>query len=257
MSLQHFFLKKQDVSNEIEASDNGAFVLDLCDQDIHHAKVLRLKPGEHIGVVDAKSNFFECEILEFDNHLIVRSCTKNTVKQNLQLWLCPGVSKANKLDDVIRACTEIGICGFIPTVFERSVVKIDNDKLNKRLERWNKIAKSAAMQSGQCFIPKIDFANNINSLCAKLDDFDFVFTCWELSNDSNCVQKICKELKNKFECPKIAIIVGPEGGISNEEIQLIKKINAKNEIISLGSSILRTETAGVVAPAIISFLMSC
>ena len=78
MSLQHFFLENQDFGNEVESSTDGSVVLSLSTEDLHHAKVLRLKPGEHIGVIDSKQKFFEVEIVDFAKDLIVKNSTKKT-----------------------------------------------------------------------------------------------------------------------------------------------------------------------------------
>ena len=75
MSLQHFFLENQDFGSEVEASDDGCITLSLSAEDLHHAKVLRLKPGEHIGVIDSKQRYFRCEIVDFQKGLIVKNVT--------------------------------------------------------------------------------------------------------------------------------------------------------------------------------------
>lgn len=256
MSLQHFFLENQILEDEISSSHDGSFKLDLNHEDLHHAKVLRLKPGEHIGVIDSTSNFYECEILDFDQSLIVKNCCHKNNSTNHQICLCPGISKANKLDDVIRACSEIGIDCFIPVAFERSVSKLDENKEEKKIERWNKIAKSAAMQSGQYRIPKIHQFVDVDGLCDCLKDFDCVFVCWEEAESKDEILDVCSNLKNSKETKKIAIVVGPEGGITKEEINSLQSCNNNTYVVSIGNSILRTETAGIVASAIIKFL-SC
>lgn len=175
MSLQHFFLKDQDLSKSIEQSSDGSVQLFLSSDDLHHAKVLRLNPGEHIGVIDCNSVYFECEIVDFTHELIVKNCQRDSsFDKHCSITLAPGVSKGNKLDDVIRACTEIGVDRFVPTVFERSVVKLDEKKQKSRLERWNKIAKSASMQSGRISIPEIDDILNVNQLAQSLSDYNAV-----------------------------------------------------------------------------------
>lgn len=187
MSLQHFFLEDQDFGNEAEASADGNVTLALSEQDLHHAKVLRLKPGEHIGVIDSKQRYFRCEIVDFQKALIVKNVTVTTgcLSQSagrettlaVGVWLCQGVAKGSKFDDVVRACTEIGVSGFIPVNFARSVSKLDAKKEATKNERWQKIAKSAAMQSGQFAIPKINQSVNVDVLCEQLADFDAVFIC--------------------------------------------------------------------------------
>lgn len=258
MSLQHFFLDKQVLSSEIEFSNNEGFKLNLNHDDFHHAKVLRLKAGEHIGVIDSAHVFYECEIVDFEDFLIVKNCQKTKYADNKnQLWLIQGVSKANKLDDIVRACTEIGVFGFIPVSFERSVVKLDEKKAISKIERWNKIAKSAAMQSGQINIPKINDVCSVDSLCDDLSDFDSVFVFWEESKNMQDVIDVCNKIKDSGSCKKIGIVVGPEGGISKEEVDKITNTNKNSFIVSFGDSILRTETAAIVACGLIKFLLSC
>lgn len=86
----------------------------------------------------------------------------------------PGLSKGSKLDDVVRACTEIGCAGFVPVQFSRCVVKLDSKKSKKRIDRLQKIAKSAAMQSGAIRISAVDQIITVEQLCNILQDFDFV-----------------------------------------------------------------------------------
>lgn len=78
MSLQHFFLENQDFGSEVEASADASVTLSLSAEDLHHAKVLRLKPGEHIGIIDSNQKFFEVEIVDFSSNLIVKNSTKKT-----------------------------------------------------------------------------------------------------------------------------------------------------------------------------------
>lgn len=259
MSLQHFFLQNQDFSKDIELQQGGPIPLNLSKEDLHHAKVLRLKPNEHIGIIDSLNKYFEVEIIEFDNKLIVKNSQNANVlpSKNYNLFLCPGMSKANKIDDVIRACTEIGIDGFIPVMFKRSVIKLDKKKKDNKIQRWKNIAKSASMQSGRFSIPSINNILNFDDLCSKLSDFDYIFVCWEESKCMEDIKIVSEKIKNCSLTQNIAIVIGPEGGISDEEINQLKQCNKNTYIVSIGKSILRTETAGIVASAIINFNLSC
>lgn len=258
MSYQHFFLKDQILSSEIETSGNSSFALNLSDEDLRHVKVLRLKGGEHIGVVDGAGVFYECEVMDASKTLKVRNATKKSPQaENIHLWLCPGLSKGNKLDDVIRGATEIGIYGFIPTIFDRSVVKLDEKKELNKIDRLKKIAKSASMQSGQYRLPSIQNFVEVDTLCKTLADFDAVFVCWEEEQSTKNLSDACLKLKASKDEINVAIIVGPEGGITNEEVQAFKNCNKNCYVVSIGSSILRTETASIAASSIIKFLLAC
>lgn len=188
MSLQHFFLENQNFGDEVEASADGSVTLSLSAEDLHHAKVLRLKVGEHIGVIDSKQAYYRCEVVDCQKELIVKNVTvppevlsqgacPEMTKPGRRLWLCQGIAKGSKFDEVVRDCTEIGVYGFIPVEFARSVAKLDAKKEATKIERWQKIAKSAAMQSGQFAIPKISAAVDVKTLCDQLTDFDCVFIC--------------------------------------------------------------------------------
>lgn len=86
MSYQHFFLKDQILKSEIESSGNSSFALDLSEEDLRHVKVLRLKSGEHIGVVDGAGVFYECEVMDTQKSLIVRNATKkSSLEENIHL----------------------------------------------------------------------------------------------------------------------------------------------------------------------------
>ena len=176
MSLNTFFLNDQVISDEIKAADGGTFQLNLGADDLHHANVLRLHAGEHIGVCDSGDVYYECEVVSCDkNSLQVKNSQKlQSALKAADVWLCPGLAKGSKVDDVIRAATEIGIAGFIPVQFSRSVVKLDAKKLTKKLERWQEIAKSAAMQSGAHKVAQLNSVANVNDLCKQLSDFDEV-----------------------------------------------------------------------------------
>lgn len=136
MSLQHFFLDNQDFELDLQGSEDGAVALRLSDDDVKHAKVLRLKAGEHVGIIDCKGKFFEVEILEAAPQMIVKNTGRAEAKKsNKHVCLAQGLSKGSKFDDIVRACTEIGVSGFIPVAFERSVSKLDDKKEASKTSR--------------------------------------------------------------------------------------------------------------------------
>ena len=113
------------------------------------------------------------------------------------------------------------------------------------------------MQSGQFSIPKVDLPVDVCELCERLEGFDHIFICWEETDSTREIYEVCKKIKVQNLPQKLAIIIGPEGGISADEVKMLQGCNEHSHLVSLGSSILRTETAGLVASAIIKFLTSC
>lgn len=244
MSLQTFFNNTQNVSDLISKNESSSFSLDISVEDYKHLRALRIKTGEHIGVVDCTGTYYNCEVESFNpSTLNIKNSQHVGVKKskhNISLFV--GLLKGTKLDDVVRSCTEIGISEFTFVEFERCVVKLEKTKINNRIERYKKIAKSAAIQSGAVCIPKI---NDVIPVCDLYDDlkkFDETYLFWEEAN-----KYVLDVLESCNKCTKnIAIVIGPEGGISPNEVENIKS-HSNVEVVSLGRSILRATTACTVA----------
>ena len=251
MSLPHFYLEEQVISQETRE----CFDLSLTEEDLKHARVMRLKNGEHIAVIDASSDYFECCIDSFEKSAITVHITQRLkAKTRPKIYLAQGLAKGDKMDSIIRHATELGITGFIPLLCKRSIVKLDQKKTRNRMQRWRTLAKSAAMQSGQPQIPKIFEPHSIS----KLSEFSRLATaqliCWEEADLSKTLpQAIDSTLQNSTTDAtdvSIVLVVGPEGGLDEEEVSELLNSHPHSYLISLGPSILRTETAGIIAPAL-------
>lgn len=124
---------------------------------------------------------------------------------------------------------------------KRCIVKLDDKTANKKIERWNKIAESAAKQSGRDIIPKVEEVKSISDICSSINNYDILIVAFE-GEESNTLKTELKKLTNK-ENLKIGIVIGPEGGIDIEEVNKLQNAGAK--IVTLGKRILRTETAPI------------
>lgn len=248
MSLQRFFLEEQIIADETQES----FPLRLAKDDEKHVRVLRLAPGEHIAVVDAASDYFECEIRGFDGQAPVVSISRHldAPKAGAQVMLVQGLAKGEKMDTVIRHATELGVCAFLPLLCERSIVKLDAKKTATRMQRWRTIAKSAAMQSGQPRIPRILEPARAADAARSLAELDAVLICWEEAPQTARLSDALASAVPTAKSARIAVVVGPEGGLAEREVELLLASNPRSSLVSLGPSILRTETAGIVAPAL-------
>ncbi len=255
MSLPRFFLSEQVLAEETEK----VFALDLESDDAKHLRVLRLNPGEHIAIIDAASDYFECQIEAFENGVPFVSISRHEKACNPQAYvmLCQGLAKGDKMDTVIRHATELGVTAFHPFSSSRSIVKLDAKKAQARTNRWSAIAKSAAMQSGQAKIPTVSEPASFSTLLEKLSTCDVVCICWEEAPETASLHEALSSALEKPQTlqmiPSIAVVVGPEGGISPDEVQKLLDCNINAHLVSLGSSILRTETAGIVAPALVLY----
>lgn len=252
MSLHHFFLDHQVITNIPDAE----FMLELSVEDAKHARVLRLEPGEHISVVDAASDYFELEITAVTPHgLTVKIARHVDVTGSvIPIALIQGLAKGDKMDRVVRQTTELGIDTIIPVQFRRSVVRLDDAKATKKTQRLQAIAREAAMQSGQPSIPHVLKPESFSAWCKTLSPDDLVLLCWEEAACSDTVLATMATLVQEYhEIPfsRISIVIGPEGGIDGDEVALLESQSVCCKRISLGPSILRTETAGVVALALV------
>lgn len=253
MSLPRFFLDEQVIAQE----GSSEFPLRLAQDDMKHFKVLRLQPSEHIAVIDAASDYFECQITSVAPEVMVRIAQhEKAPRKRPQVMLVQGLCKGDKMDDVIRHATELGVGAFLPLVCERSVVKLDAKKTASRMQRWRSIAKSAAMQSGQPAIPQVLEPMKVSKAAGELADCNAVLVCWEEERMLCLHDALSRALEDAGTEPqdaRIAVVVGPEGGLSEDEVACLRASNAHSYSITLGESILRTETAGIVAPALVLY----
>lgn len=257
MSLPQFFLDSQVLAHETEE----IFPLRLAKDDAKHARVLRLGTGEHIAVVDAGKDYFECEIVDFSDVIpLVRiSRHLDLVSDEPTVILIQGLPKADKMETVIRHATEIGVSAFVPMKCSRSIVKLDDRKASSKLERWKSIAKSAAMQSGRRLVPEVCAPMTVREVCELLSEATCVLICWEEApQTANLSEALASGLSacgvgRSPADARVAVIVGPEGGLSAEEVQALLACNPRSALVSLGASILRTETAGLIAPGLVIY----
>lgn len=253
MSLQHFYLEGQVLGEET----GERIPLRLSADDLKHFKVLRLKAGEHIAVIDASRDYFECEVTDANwDAPCVRICSHEAdAPTGPNVVLFQGIAKGDKLDTIVRQATEVGISGIVAVPFARSVVSLDAKHASSRLARWESIAKSAAMQSGRRTIPEVAVLESVDDMAKYLSGATCTLIFWEEAPlDADFAEPLRNALEQEF-CPavdaRVAIVIGPEGGLEAAEVERISAMTKHPCVVTLGSTILRTETAGVVAPALV------
>lgn len=217
----------------------------LSSSDWHHIKnVMRMKTCDNIIVVYDEKKYL-CEISIEDEAATIIDTITNNSESNVRVSIAQGLIREQKLDTVLKMCTELGMYEYYPVLMERSVVKLDKSIYNKKIQRWQLICKEASEQSHRNFVPIINEILTVEEL-SKLD-YDVKLVCSTKENLTN-IKKILQKSKN---CDKMLIVVGPEGGISYCEEQLL--IESGFIPVSLGSRILRTETAPVYINSIINY----
>ena len=169
-------------------------------------------------------------------------------ESNVQVDIYQGLPKSDKMELVIQKSVELGARSIIPVEMKRCVVKLEGKDKIKKVDRWKKIAEVAAKQSGRDVIPTVQNIKNVKEISNDFSEYDIVLLCYE--NEKNAVVKDVLKQYNEYSKIKIAVIIGPEGGIDISEVEYMQENGAK--VISLGHRILRTET---VALSMLSIIM--
>lgn len=226
-------------------------------EDVNHIKnVLRLSVGDSITVSDGSSRDYECVISQIDDEVIADIVDIHDCNAELpvKIRLFQGVPKADKLEFVIQKAVELGAVEIIPVMMERTVVKLEEKKKDKKLERYRKIAEAAAKQSRRGIIPEIgeykSYRAAIESLYDNSEINRLVLVPYENAEGMEFTRSILSKAASYDE---IDIFIGPEGGFADSEIQIAEEKGAV--IISLGNRILRTETAGMTILSILGFIL--
>jgi len=230
----------------------GEAELTILGEEAHHiSRVMRLKRGEAVIVVDGMGNGYKSEIMEISAREVtcsIYSRIRNFGEPLHRVTLSAGLSTGVKFDDVIQRATELGVTRFIPLVTEKSKVRIDEEmKGQKKLDRWRKVAIASIKQCGRSLIPAIE----------PLIEFERIFTDYadlghKLLLDPGGNRRI-ENLSFGSEERDISLLIGPESGFTRSEVELAREKGA--EIITLGGRILRTENAGPTAVALLMNLL--
>ena len=227
--MPKFFVNTADIQNNM---------IKITNEDVKHiSNVLRSNIGDklHIGNQENGKNY-EAEIISIKRDevsLKILNEYESEAEPKIYINILQGLPKADKMEFVIQKSIEIGVKEITPLIMERCIVRLNAKEELKKNERWKKIASSAAKQSGRDIIPIINNCIKIEEIKYKLKEYDYIIVAYENERKNmlkNELLKIKRECLNK-DTLKIAIIIGPEGGISEEEISYLKNINAR--IISL------------------------
>ena len=242
--MSKFFVKTEQINN------NDIVIIG---DDVNHIiNVLRMKKTDEIQICNQDTgDNYNAEIVNYSKNEVeckIISKINETTESNVHITLFQGIPKFEKMELIIQKNTEVGIKSIVPVIMERTVVKLDEKIASKKLERWQKIAEIAAKQSMRDIIPQIGNITKLKDI--DTTEFDAVLVAYENEEHNRLkteLQKLERKIKSNNSSEQqynIAIVIGPEGGISEKELVMLAEKNAK--FVSLGKRILRTETAGVV-----------
>ena len=232
--MQRYFIESKQIKNN---------KITIYGNDNHHIKnVMRMKIGDEIICCDNFQNLFLTKIINISDVVTVEIIelmdTNNEL--NYDITIAHGLVRREKAEEVIRRMTELGGYQYIPLEMKRSVVRAKYDKT----DRWEKLVKEASEQSERSRLMKISEAMSMKELLNQPFDLklfaDFI-------GEKNCF----KEVINDFKGKSILVVVGPEGGFDDSERDLLLNNNFK--AISLGNTVLRTETAPLYIMSVLNY----
>ena len=240
--MSRFFVKPEAVE------DRYIYLTDK--QDLHHMKkVLRMSEGDEMDISDGSAWEYHVEIESLDDKeavLLILDKQKFAREPELLVTLYQGIPKASKMEEIIQRCVELGVNSIVPVFMERTVV-VDKGNFGKKLDRWQKISDEAVKQCKRGIIPDVQDTVKFKEALPMLQEHDLILFPYE-NEDNRTIKDCLREVVAKGEKPKtVAIIIGPEGGFADKEAVALDEIGANR--VSLGKTILRTETAGPAALA--------
>lgn len=236
-TMQRYFVSKNN-KNQFILSESDTY---------HITKVMRMNLGDQIEIVYNNTTYI-CEITcltPYVEAFIIKEVLERN-ELNCMVTIVQSLVKEQKMDYILQKTTELGVFRIIPYQAERSLIKL-GQKQDKKIERWQNIVKEAAEQSKRNQIPIVERPINLSEL-VNLKDYDIKFLC-TVNETSQNIKKLLSKLSRSV---RILFVIGPEGGFTEKEESML----LKNGFVplSLGSSVLRTETASTFIMSVIRYI---
>ncbi len=238
--MPRFFVEKEQIQNQI---------VTIVGEDAHHiSRALRMAAGEHITVCDCSGTDYGCVLTDFLPDCVkasVASACPTATEPPYTAVLYQGLPKGEKFDSIVQKSVECGVCRIIPFESEHSVVRIKEEKDDRKTERRNRIAAEAAKQCGRGILPKVEPACRLQAILPDAGNYDLALFCYEGEGTTPLPAVLEKAKPTLPQKPTIALMIGSEGGFSAVEAKAAKENGWIP--VGLGRRILRTETAPVAA----------
>lgn len=226
----------------VDEAPLGQTFATLTGENAAHARVLRLRSGDRVTLCDGQGMDFDCEVSEISPQEVLLTVLGEHPAQS-EPGICAtvymGFSKGDKLEHVIQKATELGAAEIVAFPSSRCVAKYDDKMLQKKLPRWQKIARSAAEQSGRGRIPQVRTVKSYQEMLREAAGKDVAIFFYENERAHTLSAAFHKPFRS------IALVTGPEGGFSPEEAKMAEE--AGLQVCTLGRRILRCETAPLCA----------
>ena len=235
------------VSPEQISGDNAVLTGDTARQI---SKVLRLREGDCICLLDGSGIEHNARISavsrdEVEARIFETGSCANEARLRLTLAICH--PKGDKLELIVQKATELGISRVVIVNSERTVARPEDSKIAERLVRWRRIAAEAAEQSCRSCIPEIDGVVGFEELIDSVSGYQLALVAWEDENETSLRDVI----RGKPDVESVLLIIGPEGGLTNKEVEDAKAAGAR--CVTFGKRVLRSETAAIAGCAAIMY----
>ncbi len=220
------------------------------EESAHIARVLRMRVGDAVQLI-AADTLHEAMIETIDEKAATLRVGQALPSPEcaVRITLMQGLPKLDKLELIVQKATELGVWDVLPVEMERSVARLDG-KEEKKAERLRRIALEAAKQSGRAHVPAIHAGRRLSDVLTTLaQGYDALLVAWEEEQALRLGEAVAALRAERPALATIALVIGPEGGISEKEIDRLKAEGAR--CVTLGRRVLRTETAGLCALAVV------
>ena len=241
--MRRFFVSPENIGENTVTIDDR--------NDLHHMmRVLRLSAGDEMDISDSQEWEYRVRLLSVNEEraeALILDKQRFTSEPQTRITLFQGIPKQGKMEIIVQKSVELGVAEIVPVFMARTVVA-DKGNFGKKIQRWQKIADETVKQCRRGVIPEVSQAVRMDELPGMLEDFDLVLLPYE--NEKNVTIKDVLRADGE-KSGRIAVVIGPEGGFSRGEAEMITSIGGKT--VTLGKTVLRTETAGIAAIAMIMY----
>ncbi len=238
--LPRFFITPEQINDRI---------ITISGEEVKHiVTVLRMKTGDELLLCDGQGKDYTTRIVQADRSLIKTEIISQVCRAlgHPRIILGQGMPKADKMDWIVQKTTELGVAEIVPLITDRTIVKIRDEE--KRLSRWRKIAREAAMQSDRPDIPRIDPIGTFHDFLGTPDPGPGTLKLFPWEEGTEPIKHV---LRQEPQSSRIVFLIGPEGGFSKAEAEAAKSRGF--HLVSLGPNILRTETAAIAVLSMIGY----
>ncbi len=212
-------------------------------------RVLRMKVGDRVILCDPQGSEWIAEIVAFETNTVQLQLLERVLtgyEPTVDVTLFHGIPKGEKMDFIVQKGTEIGVRKIVPMLTRRTVVQLSQEKAKLKRERWQRVAMAATEQCGGKFAPEVTMPMPFKQAVEEASNADLWLLFYEAASEP-----LREAIEPHRNASTVAVMVGPEGGFDPSEVEMALKKGAK--VVGLGKRTLRTETAAIVAAALVFY----